>query len=129
MSIIMDAMDQINTVQLDINKNWTKSQERSFKQHLKYLKKRNNRKAYKMNKNMVNIQSTLARQSNNLWDVHWFWQLYKNIFELSIMIDNCLHLNDVNFWLIREGISNKWTFWLLYVNLCVVNHIGEWETT
>jgi hypothetical protein len=51
----MDAIDQINTVQLDIDKNWAKSQERIFKQHQKYLKKRNNKKAYKMNKNMVNI--------------------------------------------------------------------------
>jgi hypothetical protein len=51
----MDAIGWINIVQLDIDKNWTKSQERTFKRHQKYLKKRNNKKAYKMNKNMVSI--------------------------------------------------------------------------
>jgi len=29
----MDAIDWINIVQLDIDKNWTKSQERTFEQH------------------------------------------------------------------------------------------------
>jgi hypothetical protein len=61
MSIIMDTIDQINIVQFDIDKNWIKFQERTFKQHLKYLKKTNNRKAYKMNKNMVSIQSQVWR--------------------------------------------------------------------
>jgi len=53
----MDTINWINTVQLDMDKNWTKSQEKTFKQHIKYLKKRDNRKAYKKNKNMVSIQS------------------------------------------------------------------------
>jgi hypothetical protein len=36
--IIMDAMDRINTNQVQIDKNRTKSHEKTFKQHFKYLK-------------------------------------------------------------------------------------------
>jgi hypothetical protein len=44
--------------QLEIDKNRTKSREKTFKQHLKYLKERD-KKPYKMNKNMVNVLTNL----------------------------------------------------------------------
>jgi hypothetical protein len=36
--IIMDAMDRIKTNQVQIDKNRSKSHEKTFKQHFKYLK-------------------------------------------------------------------------------------------
>jgi hypothetical protein len=42
-------MDQINSMQLNIDKNKTKAQEKTFKQHLKCLKE-NDKKAHKMKK-------------------------------------------------------------------------------
>jgi hypothetical protein len=54
--IVMDTMDQINIIELDIDNNQTKFQEKTFKPHLKYLKEKD-MKAYKMNKNVVNILS------------------------------------------------------------------------
>jgi hypothetical protein len=52
--ILVDTMDQINIVELGIDNNWTKFQEKTFKPHLNYLNKRDT-KAYKMNKNVVNV--------------------------------------------------------------------------
>ncbi len=56
--IIVDAMNQINTNQLEIDKNMTKRHEKTFK-HLKYVKKRS-KKVHKMNKNMVSVLSNLS---------------------------------------------------------------------
>jgi len=47
--IIEDAMDHINTSQIEIENNNAKSYEKTFEQHFKYLNERNN-KVYKMNK-------------------------------------------------------------------------------
>jgi hypothetical protein len=54
--IFMDAMDYINTSQLEIDKNRTKFHKSIFKQHFKYLKERD-KKTYKMNKSIVNVIS------------------------------------------------------------------------
>ncbi len=56
--VLVDAMDQINSMQLNIDKNKTKAQEKTFKQHLKYLKE-NDKKVHKTKKNMVNFLSNL----------------------------------------------------------------------
>jgi hypothetical protein len=53
----MDAMNHINTNQLEIDKNVTKPHEKTFK-HLKYVKEIN-KKVHKMNKNMVSVLSKL----------------------------------------------------------------------
>jgi hypothetical protein len=55
----VDAMDRINSIQLDIDKNITKMQEKTLKQHLKYLKEQG-KKVHKVNKNIVNILSSLS---------------------------------------------------------------------
>jgi FtsZ-binding cell division protein ZapB len=47
--IIEDAIDHINTSQIEIENNKAKSYEKTFEQHFKYLNERNN-KVYKMNK-------------------------------------------------------------------------------
>ncbi len=57
--LIVDAMDRINTSQLEIDKNKTKFHDKTFKQHLKYLKERDN-KTYKMNNNTVNVLTNLS---------------------------------------------------------------------
>lgn len=57
--VLVDAMDWINSIQLDIDKNITKMQEKTLKQYLKYLKEQD-KMAHKMNKNMVNILSSLS---------------------------------------------------------------------
>jgi hypothetical protein len=46
-------------VQQNIDKSKTKAQEKTFKQHLKYLKE-NDKKAHKMKKTMVNFLSNLS---------------------------------------------------------------------
>jgi len=51
-------VDFINISQLEIDKNKTKSCEKTFKHPFKYLKERD-KKAYKMNKNMVSVLSSL----------------------------------------------------------------------
>jgi hypothetical protein len=56
--ILVDTMDQINIVELDIDNNQTKFQEKTFKLHLKHLKERDG-KAYKMNQNVVSVLSYL----------------------------------------------------------------------
>jgi hypothetical protein len=52
----MDAMDWIDLVQLNIDKNNTKYQDKKFKEHFKYLKERN-KKTHKINKHMMNVVS------------------------------------------------------------------------
>ncbi len=47
--VLVDAMDQLNSIQLDIDKNITKMQEKTLKQYLKYLKEQN-KKAHKIKK-------------------------------------------------------------------------------
>jgi hypothetical protein len=44
---------------LEIDKNKTKFHEKTFKQHLKYLKERD-KKLYTMNKNMVNVLTNIS---------------------------------------------------------------------
>jgi len=52
----MDAMDWIDLVQLNIDKNNTKYQDKKFKEHFKYLKEIN-KKTHKINKHMMNVLS------------------------------------------------------------------------
>ncbi len=57
--VIVNAMDHINIRQLEIDKNKTKFHDKTFKQHLKYLKEKD-KKAYKMNKNMASVLINLS---------------------------------------------------------------------
>jgi hypothetical protein len=50
--IIMDAMDHINTNQFEIDKNKTKSHEKTFK-HFKYYVKERIKRVHELNNNMV----------------------------------------------------------------------------
>jgi hypothetical protein len=56
--IVVEATDQISFMQLHINKNKKKFQEKAFKQHLQYLKDKD-KKIQKMHNNMVSVLSNL----------------------------------------------------------------------